>query len=147
MVFIRERKCDSSRIHHCSWFVLVRHELQRKFMAYIIDLTYIMYLLFELTLGENGPYREQPTITRRLIKATYTSYYNSLLKLHVHNRICEYDDTKNPIARVRRDHAFELIEELLRELMGAEKSSTQAIEGLSHQLDPVPLPQGDDEPW
>ena len=103
------------------------------FMAYIIDLTYIVYILFELTLGENGPYQKQPIITRRLIKATYMSYYNSPLKVHVHTKIREYDDNNNPIARVRRDHAFELIEELLHDLL--------------YRSDLVPLPEEEDEPW
>jgi len=118
------------------------HELQRKFMAYIIDLTYIIYILFVLTLGENGPYRKQPAITRRLIKATYSKYYDSPLKVHVHSKIREYDDNKGPIARVRRDNAFELIEKLLDELLEAGKSSgTQAIDVGEA------LPQDDDEPW
>ena len=122
---------------------LVSTEPQRKFMAYIIDLTYIMYILFQLTLGGNEPYREQPTITGRLIKATYMSYYDSPLMVHVHSKIREYNDSKNPIARVRRDHAFELIEELLHELLEPGPSSIQAIENLSH----LPSPQEDDEPW
>ncbi|KAF8329614.1 hypothetical protein F5887DRAFT_998336 [Amanita rubescens] len=118
------------------------HELQRKFMAYIIDLTYIIYILFVLTLGENGPYRKQPAITRRLIKGTYSKYYDSPLKVHVHSKIREYDDNKGPIARVRRDNAFELIEKLLDELLEAGKSSgTQAIDVGEAS------PQDDDEPW
>jgi hypothetical protein len=117
-------------------------------MAYIIDLTYIMYIMFVLTLGENGPYREQPTITRRLIKATYSKYYDSPLKVHTHSKIREYDDSKGPIARVRRDNAFELIEKLLHELLEAGKSSgTQAIDNVSHQCAGKALPQYDDEPW
>ena len=116
-------------------------------MAYIIDLTYIIYILFVLTLGENGPYREKPTITRRLIKATYVSYYDSPLKVNVHRKIREYDDSKNSIARVRRDHAFELIEELLHEMLEGGKSSTQVADNVSHQFVDVPLSQEDDEPW
>ena len=127
------------------YLTLARHELQRKFMAYIIDLTYIMYILFVLTLGENGPYREQPIITRRLIKATYSTYYNSPLKAHAHSKIREYDDSKGPVARVRRDNAFELIEKLLHELLEAGKSNAaQAIDGVSPGK---VLPQYDDEPW
>ncbi len=98
-------------------FVLARHELQRRFIAYIVDLTCIMHILFMLTLGENGPYRERPTITRRLVKASYMSYYESQLKAHVHREIRKYDGSKNPIARVRRDNAFELIKELLHTLV------------------------------
>ena len=130
-------------IAYCLYLALARHELQRKFMAYIIDLTYIIYILFMLTLGENGLYREQPAITRRLIKATYLEYYESTLKAHVHSKIREYDDSKGPIARVRRENAFELIEKLLDELLEAGKSSgTQAIDNVGKAL-----PQDDDESW
>ena len=133
--------------HHCSLSVLARLELQRKFMSYIIDLTYIIYILFVLTLGENGPYREKPAITRRLIKATYASYYDSPLKVHVHSKIREYDNSKNPIARVQRDPAFELMEELLREMLEGGKSSTQAIDNVSRQSVDVSLSREVDEPW
>ena len=133
--------------HYCSMFVLARHELQRRFIAYIVDLTCIMHILFMLTLGENGPYRERPTITRRLVKASYMSYYESQLKAHVHREIRKYDDSKNPIARVRRDNAFELIEELLHTLVEGGKLTTQPSENLPHQSDNVSLPQEDDETW
>jgi hypothetical protein len=84
-----------------------------------------------LTLGKNGPYRKRPAITRRLIKATYSKFYDSPLKVHVHSKIREYDDIKCPIARVRRDNAFELIEKLLDKLLEAGKSSgTQAIDNV-----------------
>ena len=67
---------------------LLPTEPQRKLMAYVIDLTYIMYILSVL---------EQPTITRRLIKAIYAMYHDSPLKVHVHSKIREYDGNKNPV--------------------------------------------------
>ena len=115
-------------------------------MAYIVDLTCIMQILFLLTLGENGPYLEQPTITCRRVKAAYMSYYDSPLKAHVHREIRKYDDSKNPVARIKRDNAFQLVEELLHGLIEGGRS---AMENPSHQSDNVTVtpPQEDDETW
>jgi len=76
--------------------------VQRIFMAFIVDLTHIMELLFILTS------RDHNKLTRRVIKLAYIAYYDSDAKKDAHSKILTYRDLDG------RDAALEMIESLIR---------------------------------
>jgi len=62
-----------------------RPEVQRNFIAYIVDLTNVLDILFTLTVrgyGEN--------LNIRTIKAAYKAYFGSTRRTHVHAQIRGY---------------------------------------------------------
>ncbi|KAI9570997.1 hypothetical protein HD554DRAFT_2077105 [Boletus coccyginus] len=76
--------------------------VQQIFMAFIVDLTHIMELLFILTS------RDHNKLTRRAIKLAYSIYYDSDLRKQVHADIEAYRDFEG------RDAALEMIEYLIK---------------------------------
>jgi len=71
-------------------------------MAFIVDLTHIMELLFILTSSDHKK------LTRHAIKLAYTTYFDSDMKRQVHADIETYRDFEG------RDAALEMIESLIK---------------------------------
>jgi len=61
-----------------------RPEVQRNFIAYIVDLTNVLDILFTLTAS-----RSKEKLNIRAIKAAYKAYYGSTRRAHVHTQIRE----------------------------------------------------------
>ena len=61
-----------------------RPDVQRKFMAYIVDLTNVLDILFTLT-----SHKSQENLNIRTIKAALLAYYESMRRKHVHIHIRE----------------------------------------------------------
>ena len=59
-------------------------DVQRKFMAYIVDLTNVLDILFTLTSRRN-----QENLNIRTIKVALMAYYKSMRRNHVHTQIRE----------------------------------------------------------
>ncbi|KAL4074737.1 hypothetical protein V8B97DRAFT_1868358, partial [Scleroderma yunnanense] len=57
-------------------------EVQRNFMAYITDLTYVLDILFTLTAS-----RSEENLNVRTVKAALRSYHDSMRRKHVHTKI------------------------------------------------------------
>ena len=76
--------------------------MQQIFMAFIVDLTHIMELLFILT--SRADYNR---LTRRAIKLAYSTYYDSGTRKRAHAKIQTYRDVDG------RDAALEMIESLI----------------------------------
>ncbi|KAI9567607.1 hypothetical protein HD554DRAFT_2105264, partial [Boletus coccyginus] len=88
-----------------AWLYLVYQNVknvQQIFMAFIVDLTHIMELLFILTS------RDYNRLTRRAIKLAYSTYYESGTKKRAHTKIQAYRDVDG------RDAALEMIESLIK---------------------------------
>ena len=84
-----------------------RENVQRKFMAFIVDMTHITKTLFILTGHDHNK------LTRRAIKVAYKLYHDCGVMDQVHTDIRGYVDG------VGRDTALEMIESLIKpELCG-----------------------------
>jgi len=59
-----------------------RPEVQRNFIAYIVDLTNVLDILFTLIAN-----RDQENLNIRAIKAAYKAYYGSMRRVQVHAQI------------------------------------------------------------
>ena len=70
---------DISYIDLCS-----RPEVQRKFVAYITDLTHVLDIIFTLTAS-----RKEEKLTIKIIKAAIVLYQTSQRRRDVHNKIKE----------------------------------------------------------
>ncbi|KAG6330869.1 hypothetical protein ID866_8218 [Astraeus odoratus] len=56
--------------------------VQQRFIAYIVDLTHVMTILFNLTASDRGK-----ALTRRTIQIAFSSYSTSVLRIDVHREI------------------------------------------------------------
>ena len=65
--------------------VCSRPDVQRNFIAYIVDLTNVLDILFTLTAG-----RSEENLNIKAIKAAYKGYYGSTRRTHVHTQIRGY---------------------------------------------------------
>jgi len=81
-------------------------------MAFIVDLTHIMELLFILTS------RDHNKLTRRVIKLAYIAYYDSNAKKDAHGKIQTYRDLDG------RDAALDMIESLIKPERGGGSNMT-----------------------
>jgi len=79
----------------------VRTNAEQIFVAFIVDLTHIMELLFILTS------RDHNKLTRRAIKLAYTTYHASDTKKRVHAVIQRYRNVDS------RDAALDMIKSLI----------------------------------
>ncbi|KAG6334309.1 hypothetical protein ID866_4774 [Astraeus odoratus] len=81
--------------------------VQQKFMAYIVDLTHVLEILFELTADNS-----EKKLTRRSIKVAYKAYLQSSLKRAVHSDVRDFHGIGAIIGG--RDLILEKIESLLQ---------------------------------
>ncbi|KIK16781.1 hypothetical protein PISMIDRAFT_250909 [Pisolithus microcarpus 441] len=89
-------------------------------MAYIVDLTHVLDILFALKGGEGGK-----KLTRRAIKLAFNAYYASSWMEEVHESIRQFRHTI-----MDRDEIIEKIEGLIL-ASGREAHVTSAIKGIS----------------
>lgn len=104
--------------------------VHQKFMAYIVDLTHVLDILFALKGNEGGK-----KLTRRAIKLAFNAYYASSWKGKVHDSIRQFKHTITD-----RDEIIEKIEALVL-ASGREIHVTSVVEGIQ----PVDLEK--DEEW
>ena len=93
------RQYLSTNVPYDSWGI--RKKVQQILIAFIVDQTHIMEMLFILTA------RDHNKLTRRAIKLAYSTYYQSDVMKQVHARIQAYRNLEG------RDAALEMIESLI----------------------------------
>ncbi|KAI6039755.1 hypothetical protein EDC04DRAFT_3090109 [Pisolithus marmoratus] len=103
--------------------------VHQKFMAYIVDLTHVLEILFALTDS-----KKEKKLTRTAIKLAFNAYFDSLWMGNVHESITQFKHTIKD-----RDEILEKIEALI--LASGETHVTSAVKGIP----PVDLEQ--DEEW
>ncbi|KIO03056.1 hypothetical protein M404DRAFT_631748 [Pisolithus tinctorius Marx 270] len=104
--------------------------VHQKFMAYIVDLTHILEILFALTGDKKGK-----KLTRRAIKLAFTAYYESSWMRNVHASIRQFKHTIT-------DH--DIILEKIEALVLASGRET-CVANVVEQIQSVDLEQ--DEEW
>ncbi|KAI5993255.1 hypothetical protein EDD15DRAFT_2439407 [Pisolithus albus] len=104
--------------------------VHQKFMAYIVDLTHVLDILFALKGGEGGK-----KLSRRAIKLAFNAYYTSSWMEEVHESIRQFRHTI-----MDHDEIMEKIEELVL-ASDREAHVTSAIKGIS------PVDTEQDEEW
>ncbi|KAI5993254.1 hypothetical protein EDD15DRAFT_2439401 [Pisolithus albus] len=104
--------------------------VHQKFMAYIVDLTHVLDILFALKGGEGGK-----RLTRRAIKLAFNAYYASSWMEEVHESVRQFRRTI-----MDRDEIIEMIEELVL-ASDREAHVTSAVTGVS------PIDTEQDEEW
>jgi len=114
----------------------IRKNVQRIFMAFIVDLTHIMGLLFMLTS------RDHNKLTRRAVKLAYSTYYTSDTKKQAHVHIETYRDFEG------RDAALEMIESLIKPegSRGSDMTDCYARVG-ALDIQKLNLDKEDEEEW
>ncbi|KAI5983126.1 hypothetical protein EDD15DRAFT_2318369 [Pisolithus albus] len=104
-------------------------KVHQKFMAYIVDLTHVLEILFLLTADARGK-----KLTRRAIKLAFRTYYDSLWMRNVHTEIRRFEN---------RVGAQDLVLEKITSLISSDEAEVEvraALEGL-----PPFQPDGDEE--
>ncbi|KAI6160125.1 hypothetical protein EDD17DRAFT_1835550 [Pisolithus thermaeus] len=102
----------------------------RKFMAYIVDLTHVLEILFLHTADARGK-----KLTRRAIKLAFRAYYDSLWMRNVHTEVRRFESRVGA-----QDPILEKITSLISS-DGAEAEVHAALEGLP------PFDPERDEEW
>ncbi|KAI6161761.1 hypothetical protein EDD17DRAFT_660067 [Pisolithus thermaeus] len=118
-----------------SWAYSVYHPsqaVQQRFIAFIVDLTYVMETLFIITEGRHE------RVGRRAIKLAYNAYNDSAVKVWAHAQIELYCEMEG------RDTALEMIERLI-EPANSDDNTNYRVNFDKLALDPANLSQ--DEPW
>ncbi|KAI6010232.1 hypothetical protein EDC04DRAFT_2770033 [Pisolithus marmoratus] len=105
--------------------------VQQRFIAFIVDLTHVMEILFIITQGRGE------RLGRRAIKLAYNAYNTSGVKALAHDRIASYRELPN------QDTALEMIENLIKP--GSDYNANYHADLRTLALGDVDLSQ--DEPW
>ena len=77
-----ERMCAFLGCHFHDIYICFRPEVQRKFMAYIVDLTHVLDIIFTLIVSSN-----EKKLTTGIIKAAIVLYQMSQRRRDVHAHI------------------------------------------------------------
>jgi len=94
--------------------------VQRKFMAYIVDLTHILEILFALPVNNGGK-----ELTRSSIEIAYNAYLGSLLQRTVHSDVNHFHGVGAIIGG--QDLILEKIESLLRTSYTSDVALAQSL--------------------
>ena len=108
--------------------------VQKRFMAYIVDLIHVLEILFALTASVN-----EKDLTRRAIKRAFTVYHDSQMKITAHDRIRKFDFSKAQIPG--RDIILEEIVSLVRNSYTNDEELSQLLA----RIPPADL--ASDEDW
>jgi hypothetical protein len=137
MTYISNREHTTTLLLRTTLSNFFSHDILRRLMAYIVDLTFVMQNVFWLVAIYRVP------VSRRLVKLAFVAYKDSILKAVVHEDIKKHVEGQTVLDRLRRDSALDKIVELLNR----NRIDTEEMFKLEGNIGNVDVSGKDDESW